>query len=416
MRESLAMLHAAPLRITVPLFGAVYRAPLASVLPADLTVWMEGPSGALKSSLVAVAQAHYGAEFDALHLPAEWRSTANQLERRAFVLKDTLFTIDDYAPSPMEARDYEVAASRLIRAQGNRSARGRLRSDLSERPAFPPRGLIVSTGEQHPAGQSLLARVFLVEVKPGDVNLEALTAMQHVVARLPHAMSAYITWLAPQMPTLAGTLRETFEKARERAAVEGHLRVPAAVAHLWVGVDLALAFAEEIGAISPAERKSLGDECWVALVDLGHRQRQAVDAERPTRRFLTVLSAIIRQGRAVLLERDGAGEHLGMSVDLMGWGDSEAFYLIPEAAHIAVSRACREAGEQFPVRLIRLLRDLADEGISVCDAGRHTTSARIGGRSQRVLKLRRKAVADLIGEDALPPVTTAATETTAARD
>jgi hypothetical protein len=105
----------------------------------------------MKSSLAAVFLSHFG-DFDRLHLPGAWSSTANQLERRAFVLNDTLFVVDDYVPGGPDARELEAKAARLLHAQGNAAGRGRLRADLTERPAFPPRGLIVSTGEERPAG------------------------------------------------------------------------------------------------------------------------------------------------------------------------------------------------------------------------------------------------------------------------
>ena len=36
--------------------------------------------------------------------------------------------------------------------------------------AQPPRALLLATGEQVPQGQSIRARLLIVEVKPGDVN------------------------------------------------------------------------------------------------------------------------------------------------------------------------------------------------------------------------------------------------------
>jgi hypothetical protein len=409
MRTSLELLRVAPLAITAPLWAAVYRAPLASLHPVDLAIWLEAVTGSLKSSLAALAQAHYG-DFDRLHLPATWTSTANQLERRAFVLKDALFVVDDYAPSGLDVRELEVKAARLLRAQGNLAGRGRLRSDLSERPAFPPRGLIVSTGEQHPPGQSILARTLLVDVERGAVGLAALTEMQRQATRLPHAMAGYITWLAPQVSTLAATLREAFETARERAAeLDAHLRIPEALAHLWLGLDCGLAYAEEIGACSADEAQDLRDECGQAFIGLGRAQGRSVVAEQPVRRFLTTLLALITQGRVVLLPRHQAGEHPRPGVELGGWQDDEAIYLIPEAAFAAVNRACREAGEPFPVRSARLMKDLAEGGLSECNADRHTTTARIAGTTRRVLRLKRSAVTEFLGEDVPSPVVTSIT-------
>lgn len=409
MRMSLRLLQLAPPRVTVPLWAAVYRAPLASACPVDGSLWVEGPTGSLKSTLAALFLAHYG-DFDRTHLPGAWSSTANQLERRAFVLKDVLFVVDDYAPSAMDARELEAKAARLIRAQGNLAGRGRLRADLSDRPAFPPRGLIVSTGEQHPPGQSLLVRMVLVELELADVDLPALTEAQRSAPRLPHALAGYVAWLAPQLPTLPSLLRETFAGARARATADGeHLRVPEALAHLWLGLHSGLTYAEEIGACSRAEAEHLREEGWAALLALGRAQGRRVEEERPSRRFLTVLLTLVSQRRAVLLSKEDGGDGLRPGVDLLGWQDEEGLYLLPEAALQGVARFCREAGEPFPVRSERLKRDLAKEALTECDPGRHTRVVKIAGRPRRVLSIRRAAAETLLGEAFPLPVVTEVT-------
>ena len=114
-------------------------------------MWLEGQTGTLKSTIGALFLSHYG-DFDRTHLPGAWSSTANALEKRAFTLQDSLFVVDDYVTTALNAREMATTATRVLRAQGNLAGRGRLRSDLTERPAFPPRGLIVGTGGQHPPG------------------------------------------------------------------------------------------------------------------------------------------------------------------------------------------------------------------------------------------------------------------------
>jgi hypothetical protein len=74
MRLSLSFLRMAPLAVTGPILAAVYRAVLASVLPVDVTLWLEGITGSLKSTLAAAGLSHYG-PFDRLHLPGSWIST-----------------------------------------------------------------------------------------------------------------------------------------------------------------------------------------------------------------------------------------------------------------------------------------------------------------------------------------------------
>lgn len=398
MQISLRLLDVAPLTVTAPLFAAIYRAPLASACPLDLSLWIEGPTGSLKSTIAALFESHYGA-FSETSLPGSWSSTANQLERRAFVLKDLPFIIDDYAPSGIDARELEMKAARLLRSQGNLSGRGRLRADLSERAAYPPRGIIIGTGEQHPAGQSILARTPLVELDRADVDLSALTIAQRNALRLPHAMAGYLLWLAPQMATFPQILRETYEGARHRATAGGeHLRVPGALAHLWIGIDCAMRYAVEVGAIDDVGAADLRTRCWNALEKLGDRQALSVEGERPSRRFLGVLATLLAQGRIVLIDKNSRPSTSNGNASIVGWEDEEFLYLIPDAAYQSVARFCRDSGELFPVRSERLLRDLNKEGLSDCSEGRNTATINLGGQKRRVIRIKRDQAEALIGE------------------
>ncbi len=74
---SLGLLKVAPLRITIPILGATYRAAIGG---ADFSLHVSGPTGAQKTELVALAQQHFGPEMNARALPASWSSTANALE------------------------------------------------------------------------------------------------------------------------------------------------------------------------------------------------------------------------------------------------------------------------------------------------------------------------------------------------
>lgn len=402
VRASLNLLHVAPLSVTTLLWAGTYRAPLASAKPLDLSLWIEGQTGSLKSTIVALFLSHFG-NFDRTNL-TPWSSTANQLERRAFLLKDAPFVIDDWAPSALDARELDTKAARLLRAQGNLAGRGRLRADLSERPGFPPRGMIVSTGEQHPAGQSLLARVLFVELHREGVNLPALTAAQHNKQLLSHAMAGYLQWLAPQMPSLPALLADSFEAARERATSAGeHMRVSEAVAHCWIGFDCGLQFAEEVGAVSPSEAAKIREEGWAALCHLGAAQAGLVEELRPTRQFLTTLAAVLAQGKVRLRSREDPYP-ADMVGEIIGWADVDFVYLLPESSYRAVAMFSREAGHPFATSLDRLKRDFAKEGLSQCEEGRNTITSCIGGKTKRVLKLDRRAVEQVIEQDL--PITT----------
>src|SRR5216683_991406 len=169
IRSSLRLLRVALLRVTAVLFCAIWRAALGQT---DLTLHIAGPTGALKTELASLVQQHYGAGMDARHLPGSWSSTGNSLESLAFAGADALLVVDDFAPGGSVADVARVhrEADRLLRAQGNRSGRARCRTDGTVRPARMPRGTILSTGEDVPRGQSLRARMLVLELAPGELD------------------------------------------------------------------------------------------------------------------------------------------------------------------------------------------------------------------------------------------------------
>jgi hypothetical protein len=255
--------------------------------------------------------------------------------------------------------------------------------------------------------------MLLLALDRSAVHIAALSEAQSKASLLPNAMSGFIAWLVPQMDTIPDLLSLAFEGARCRAtAGNEHLRIPGILANLWLGIDYALAYAVEVGATEGAEAGRLRARCWDALLNVGKRQAQSVEGERPSRRFLTVLATLLAQRRAVLLDRDSRPDsHVGAAA-LVGRHDGEFIYLIPDAAFQAVARFCRDAGEFFPVRSERLLRDLNKEGLSDCAEGRNTTTVTLGGQKRRVVKIWCDPAEALIGET-LHGFSNAGTERTA---
>ena len=199
----LKLLDVAPDLVTVPLLSAVFRAALGS---CDFTVHLAGPSGAGKTELAALAQQHFGAGLNARRLPASWSSTGNALEGIAFEAKDSLLVVDDFAPcgSVQDVQKLHREADRILRAQGNRSGRQRMRPDGTLRETKPPRTLILSTGEDTPRGKSLRARMVALEVEPGAVRWDAMTACQEAANDGGYArmLAAFVRWVAQERAEL----------------------------------------------------------------------------------------------------------------------------------------------------------------------------------------------------------------------
>ncbi len=415
MRASLRFLDVAPYEITIPLWASAYLAPLAEIVYPGFMLWLYGKSGTLKSSLAALSLCHYG-EFTDKTLFG-WSDTANRLEMNCFLLKDAPIVIDDFAPQsdPFKAREMERNAAQIVRNVGNQAGRGRMRRDLSMAATYRPRGLVISTGEQVPDGESISARLFTLEIHPGDVNMERLSAAQNEAWRYPHALSGYLLWLAGQWPALAENLPTDQREMRDRARVNLsgiHLRLPEALSQLYMGFDLGLKYAVEVGALSVAEMADWEERGFEALKKGAEAQAARVEKERPTVRFLEVLTGLLAQGKVHLEHKEGKAKIGGGSAndELLGWYDEERLYLLLDAAYNRVARFLRDEGAVLSVKQAALRKYLVEEGIllpptlseSDDDKDKRTTDViRIGGAIRRVACFSRSKVVQIGGE--LPP-------------
>jgi hypothetical protein len=417
--------------VIVPLLGAAFRAPLGT---ADCSIHLAGPTGAGKSELAALAQQHFGAGLDARHLPGSWASTGNALEGQAFTLKDSLMVVDDFAPvgGAGDVARLHREADRLLRAQGNHAGRQRMRADATLRPAKPPRGLILSTGEDLPRGQSLRARLMVAELGPGELNWAQLTERQRDAAEgmYAQALAGYVRWLAPNYATVRDSLRTEAAKLRDRARVNGqHARTPGIVADLATGWRCWLDFAMAVGAIDQAQRDRLMDRIWTALQEAGADQAEHQTAAEPCAHFLRLLSAVLASGRAHMaakdggqppdadawgwratptITRDGSAMRWEPQGRCIGWLDGADIYLEPDAAYAEAQALAGQQGESLPVTprtLWRRLREHRPPLLASWDEARQRNTVRrtlAGQRHCDVLHLRADALSTTHTEPSTP--------------
>jgi hypothetical protein len=289
VRDNLRFLSVAPDRITFPLLAGVYRAAFGD---AGFSFFLVGRSGVFKSTLAALCQQHFGAAMNAARLPAGFSSTAYALQELAFLAKDALLVIDDFAPNGMKDRTLESIAEKLFRAAGNQQGRSRMNQDGRPSGAHAPRALVLATSEEVPQGQSIRARLLIIDVGPQEVDRATLTECQKAgqQGRFSAAMGAFLVWMAGQYEGLQKRLCARVEEIRgqfHKGAV--HARLPSAAAALQSSFEIFLEFAVEIGAIGNAEREELAQRSVRALNELIARQANYQHAGDPAARFMNLL-------------------------------------------------------------------------------------------------------------------------------
>jgi hypothetical protein len=305
----------------------------------------------------------------ARHLPGNFASTGNALESLAFLAKDALLVVDDFAPhgGMQDVARYHATADRLVRAAGNNQGRGRLSADTKLREDRPPRGLILATGEDVPRGQSIRGRIFVIEVGRGDVQTAVLTECQKDAASglYAEAMGAFVQFIAGQHDQVQEQLQRRTVELRAKAS-HAHSRTPGIVAELAAGFELFMQLAVTDGAISKEQADELNSRCWSALNAVALQQRLLQSSSEPAQRFLELVRSAVTSGAAHVAGTDreipaeptqwgwrdeGSGEHPRWIAKgrRIGWIDGNDLYLDPNAAHVAAQELGQRTGEPLTI-------------------------------------------------------------------
>lgn len=285
-------------------------------------------------------------------------------------------------------------AEQVMRPMGNRQARGRMDVTLKMRQSQPPRALLISTAEIYPSGQSVLARLIPIDFWHEQVDLDQLSFAQAERDRYPHAMAAYIGWLAERYQQLAKDLPARVMKLRDELAYDdrSHARIRQAVAVMLVALELFAEFAQEVDAMSAQEALELRLEARQVFDDMARAHAGRVSDENFAVRTLNVVDTLLGQGKVVFLPK-GTDKEPPIGKDLLGWYDEELVYIDPVATFHRIAQWFREEERSFGTDEAGMRQSLMEAGLVVQqDNGRLTHRMKVNGRTHRVLVMPRDRI------------------------
>lgn len=389
--------------VAIPLLGTIYLAPLWEFLnqtnvKPSYGLYLAGGTGSRKSTSAALALSHFG-NFTSKTLPASFHDTGNTIRRRAFILKDMPFVVDDFHPtgSQQEKRQLKEIAQSLSRMAGDGAERGRMRPDGTLQPATPPRCVTIITGEDIPdVGESGLARYYMVSIQPNDVPISAeLTAAQEMARNgyMQRAMLGYIEWLRVQADELPETLHKRFLDMRTWAtekAKDQHARAPETIAHILTGYYMMLLYFRHVGLLDQDACTAAIAEAMATLTATSKEQARIIKEDKPVNIFLDSVAELLASKEVFVTDisasaTEGGKPSAAVGRELVGCRDESYYYLIPRIIYKCVQELCVKQGSTFPISLRSLYRDLrtADilrSGVN-CTEERPTKSKRIGDNS-----------------------------------
>jgi hypothetical protein len=399
IRASLGLLDVSAPSVSIPLLAAIYRAPLGEL---DFAMHLHGLTGSMKTTLALLAQQHFGKNFTDKTLPAYWSATSNYIQEHLFAAKDTLTVVDDFVPKgPRPEMDkWQQKFDEVIRSASDGATRGRLTSSGEERPAHGPRGLILSTGEVVPNGESALARVINIEVTPDSVNLDNLNRRQADADAGLYAksVSGYLLWISKRFPNLRATVEQRIRELRRMARIEGqHLRTPENLANLVLGIETFLQYALESEAITEPEANAHWEKAWTTVMKLGAAQNQQQQSEDPVRESLRLLASAEEAGLLVFhdLKDEEEEGHPKPNSSFVGWRKDEGSEWLcdPNQVYSTLNRLWMQQGRTLPLKKADLFRRMSDRGfLPISDEpNRYTVKRTINGLRKRVLVLTQAA-------------------------
>lgn len=416
-----ALLGLGPDGVVFPLLGAAFRAPFGD---SDFSLFMAGPSGAFKSQLAYLTQSFFGAGFARGPAPCSWHSTANAISELAFAAKDSVLLVDDFVARGGHERDSLMAAAdRVFRGAGNRTGRQRLTQTGEARPERPPRTLLLSTGEDYPEGYSLVARLFVVQLRHGDVTAEALTRAQDTASggAFARVMSGFLAYLARNYTEHVASFRELVRARRDGLKNASHRRIASAAADLIEGTRAFADFALVNEAIDSGEAEQLGARAKTAITANLVEQATTLQESEPVAAFLNLLRSVLSTGAGHVVDHatgccpDGPliPSRLGWRREpgawaaggpAIGWvrlsGDRPALYLDMHATMAVIGKLVCAAGDRPMIGEKALRQRLAESGVIEVEVERCGETARrrlepkrtVVGTSRRVTDLELTAV------------------------
>ncbi|SEM80448.1 hypothetical protein SAMN04489760_1507 [Syntrophus gentianae] len=392
LQASLDFLNIGSLNVTLPLFCLVYLSPLTTLLSPqpNFSLYLHGLSGTYKSTLAILALCHFG-PFSGVESLSNFSDTVGILEKRAFTLKDSLHVIDDYHPASNKrnADNMESTAQKLIRGYSNRTARGRLNTDTTEKGRYEPRGMMLMTAEELPTLESTLARVCVVSVEQDSVDRDKLTALQGEAAFLPYAMAAYVDWIRKNMTSILYEFPKEFQELRLRAANEGfHRKLPEQAAFMGYALETATSFFYENKMMTREEVEEVIGKGWNIFRELAAKQQQRIADDNPIDRFFDIIATLIHQGKVKLEPLPPCTEETKGSGERIGFFNDHALYLLPTAAWHTVQAFCLKENSHFPFGKNTFFQMLQSKKIiEPSIKGESTQFVKVLGKAFRVLKI-----------------------------
>lgn len=355
-------------------------------------LYFTGKTGSRKSTMANVFLSFFGTFRETESAPISFKDTPNAAEMSMALLNSTLTLLDDRIPSTTKGvkDQMERMEQSVARAVGDRAGRARLNANSTLKAVYRPVCNLIITAEEayNNVGESAIARSISCDLRPGDVDLNALTVVQQNAQHLNECMSEYIQFVLANWDDLSNEVKTMFLDLRDKAQNGGHGRLAVAVAHLQIGFTLMCKWLVSTNAITEDQKNALTEQAWNTFMELSAEQNRRIYDEKPVKLFLNAVKELKDRGEIRFDEIGGNSN----SIRPIGYKDEFFYYCYPDSIYSEVKRFYAAQDANFPLGKSALFQQLAVDGLIEVDKGQNTKTKRIGDKRPRFLWLRVEAL------------------------
>ncbi len=370
LKTALSILDLAEKNITVPLIATTYLSVLVSILQeegiyADYILYLMGKSGSRKSTVAALMLSHFGNNFQRNNFPSSFRDTLNNLEKKAFILKDTLNVIDDLNPET-GAKTKITVFEKITAMYADRVGRGRMKTDgKGLRNPYTARGTCIATGEIIPnIPMSRLARTIIIPVKKDSINLEKLTNLQINREKLAYSMMLFISWVITNEQYIKQKAKNIMLELQKKQNNEVHGRTNESINIMYIGYEFFLEFMKCNNILSEEDQHKLLDEGYNILFSICNNQQEEIEVSNPINMFYDAIDELISTNKIYLLDYKTGVPLTNNNGKLAGYLNKEKdrYYFFESIIYGEVCKLYAINGNNFPLTALSLWKYLQEEG------------------------------------------------------
>lgn len=310
---------------------------------------------------------HFGTNFQRNNFPINFRNSLNNIEKKVFILKDSLSVLDDLNPE-VTNKNKEKIFEEVTGLFGDRVGRARMSSNGQDlKRAYTARGTCIATGEYIPnLALSRISRLMILSVKSNSVNLKRLKNVQDNKEMLSFNMKKYIEWIIKKEKEIRNYAKQKILYLQEKQSDFLHGRLNENINAMYIAYDIFLKFLQENKIINKEEYNKLSNECYSILTDISNKQQNEIEKTNPIEMFYGAIEELLNTGKICLLNyKTGEPVNEKGTGTFAGYLDNEKnrYYFFKETIYKEIYKFYSANDEKFPLPALSLWRYLQEEGV-----------------------------------------------------